>query len=80
MSEVRIVGGDFSLKGVHSKDDFAALTRVLQTGVSTLSHQQAHVGVLMRIQDILHLVASARSWPLQRLPDPYEALGIATHQ
>lgn len=36
MSEVRIVGGDFSLKGVHSKDDFAALTRILRAGVSDL--------------------------------------------
>lgn len=34
MADVRIVGGDFVLKGVHAKDDHAALTRVLRLGVS----------------------------------------------
>ncbi|KIO23123.1 hypothetical protein M407DRAFT_27362 [Tulasnella calospora MUT 4182] len=33
MTEVRIVGGDFSLKGVHSKDELAALTRILRAGL-----------------------------------------------
>ncbi|KAG8935294.1 hypothetical protein FRC01_003045 [Tulasnella sp. 417] len=50
MSEVRIVGGDFSLKGVHSKDDFAALTRILQAGIYCILSLQLEAGLFENYQ------------------------------
>lgn len=42
LSDVRIIGGDFVLKGARSQEDFASLTTVLRAGVRLLSVNPSH--------------------------------------
>ncbi|KAG9019242.1 hypothetical protein FRB90_004804 [Tulasnella sp. 427] len=71
MSEVRIVGGDFALKGVHSRNDFTALTRILQIGVHGILSLQLEAGLFRDLRiPLKHPTPSPPDSQSKNLPTP----------
>ncbi|KAG8942343.1 hypothetical protein FRC04_003795 [Tulasnella sp. 424] len=68
MSEVRIVGGGFTIKGLQSKNDFASLTKVLQTGLEAGLFKDYRIP--LKYSSPSHPAVNANAHPASALPPP----------